>query len=298
MYSTVSPPKRTSYFIYILLPSPKVHPIASSDPVIEPMLQTIPDPFDSYGPPPAEDQIFTILPPLSVIANAPSSSPSPLTASTPELESSDGLPSGKNSWSSTGGFFPDAAAAWADVPSSPPGGSAPSSGATSPARSISPPNVTKASSPLTSINRRHSHPVSSSSFAHHSRKSESKLRSVLSVLEEAPHSRQNGETDEAHTRSMSADSGLSVSSSAKANGKAPDLGEVDAGVWGSSKPKLSDLDIPAGGGGGEDDTTPRNTVRASRTTPPIPSFEGTPYAERSRSPQSDDTAIPTTPIAS
>ncbi|KAK0453370.1 hypothetical protein EV421DRAFT_676449 [Armillaria borealis] len=30
----------------------------ASDPVIEPMLQTVPDPFDSYGPPQAEDQIL------------------------------------------------------------------------------------------------------------------------------------------------------------------------------------------------------------------------------------------------
>ncbi|KAK7695639.1 hypothetical protein QCA50_000275 [Cerrena zonata] len=51
----------------------------ASDPVIEPMLQSVPDPFDTYGPPPAEDKIFSILPPLSVMANAPSSSPSPLT---------------------------------------------------------------------------------------------------------------------------------------------------------------------------------------------------------------------------
>ncbi|TFK93920.1 hypothetical protein K466DRAFT_537223 [Polyporus arcularius HHB13444] len=270
----------------------------ASDPVIEPMLQTVPDPFDSYGPPPAEDQIFSILPPLSVIANAPSSSPSPLTASTPELESSDELPSGKNSWSSTGGFFPDTAAAWADVPSSPPGGSAPGSGAVSPVRSISPPNMPKASAAQTSINRRHSHPVSSSSYSHHARKSESKLRSVLSVLDEAPHIHPDGETEDAHPRSMSTDSGVSVSSSSTTNGKAPDLGGVDAGVWASLTPKSSDLDNPAGVGRGEDDTTPRNTLRASRTSPPIPSFEGTPYAGRSRSPQSDDTTVPSTPIAS
>ncbi|KAI0722953.1 hypothetical protein C8Q76DRAFT_793945 [Earliella scabrosa] len=267
----------------------------ASDPVIEPMLQTIPDPFDSYGPPPAEDQIFSILPPLSVIAN-PSSAPSPLTASTPELESSDGLPSSKNSWSSTGGFFPDTAAAWADVPSSPPAGSAPSSGATSPTRSISPPNVPKASSPLSSVNRRHSHPVASASFSHHTRKSESKLRSVLSVLDEGnttPRSRQNGDKDDGHTRSISTDSGAS---SASANGKAPDLGDVDASVWGNTKPRLPDLDIPPGSGG-EEDTTPRNTLRARTQSPPIPSFDDTPYAERSRSPQSDDTATISSPVA-
>lgn len=270
------------------------NPPCSSDPVIEPMLQTIPDPFDSYGPPPAEDQIFSILPPLSVIANS-SSAPSPLTASTPELESSDGLPSGKNSWSSAGGFFPDAAAAWADVPSSPPTGSPTDSGATSPARSISPSNVPKATSPLGG-SRRHSHPASTS-FAHHSRKSESKLRSVLSVLEEgsgAARSRQNGDADDSHARSVSADSGVSVSS---ANGKAPDLGGADASVWGGMSAQLAGLDVPSGSG--EEETTPRNTLRVRAQSPATPTFDGTPYAERSRSPQSDDTAtISSLPVAS
>lgn len=258
------------------------------------MLQTIPDPFDSYGPPQSENQIFSILPPLSVIANA-SSVPSPLTASTPELESSDGLPSTKNSWSSSGGFFPDTAAAWADVPSSPPAGSGPSSGTTSPARSISPTTVPKAVSSLASINRRHSHPVSSASFTHQSRKSESKLRSVLSVLEEGsstPRSRQNGDADDGHARSMSADSAVRVPTT---NGKAPDLGDVDAGVW--RKEHLPGLDIPSHGGGGED-TTPRNTLRATTQSPPIPSFDDPLFAERSRSPNSDDTATITSPGAS
>jgi hypothetical protein len=51
------------------------------------MLQTIPDPFDSYGPERPEDQIFSILPPLSILATpsgpasasagSPSASPTP-----------------------------------------------------------------------------------------------------------------------------------------------------------------------------------------------------------------------------
>lgn len=250
------------------------------------MLQTIPDPFDSYGPPPAEDQIFTILPPLSVIAN-PSSAPSPLSASTPELESSDGLPSSKNSWSSTGGFFPDTAAAWADVPSSPPHGSNPGSGATSPSRSASPPAAVRA----TALSKRHSHPAPSSSFTHQSRKSESKLRSVLAVLDEEAASTRgrqgaNGTNpgDSGHPRSVSAvETG--------ANGKAPDLGESGADIWASKLPT-----VPGESGGGMEDTTPRNTMRARTPTPGIPSFES-PFPERSRSPQSDDTAIPS-PVAS
>ncbi|KLO15651.1 hypothetical protein SCHPADRAFT_849174 [Schizopora paradoxa] len=38
----------------------------SSDPVLEPMLQAVPDPFDAYGPPKAENQIFSILAPLAI----------------------------------------------------------------------------------------------------------------------------------------------------------------------------------------------------------------------------------------
>jgi len=134
----------------------------ASDPVIEPMLQSIPDPFDSYGPPQAEDQIFSILPPLSIM-NAPSPSPSPLTV-TPERESTTSLPSGSKSWIPTngGGFFSESTSEWADVPS-------PSS---TPPRSVSPPIV----------NRKHSTP--SSAPTPHPRKSESKLRSVLAAIDE------------------------------------------------------------------------------------------------------------------
>ncbi|GAW01855.1 Protein IVY1 [Lentinula edodes] len=117
----------------------------ASDPVIEPMLQSVPDPFDSYGPPQSEDQIFSILPPLSIMPSAPSSTTTPLTR-TPELENMEGPPSASS-----------------NVPSSP--------------SSSSPRSV----SPTTPI-RRHSLPAST---GHSSRKAESKLRSVLSVIDEA-----------------------------------------------------------------------------------------------------------------
>ena len=42
---------------------------SSSDPVIEPMLQSIPDSFDPYGPPQVEDRIFSILQLLSINTN-------------------------------------------------------------------------------------------------------------------------------------------------------------------------------------------------------------------------------------
>ncbi|KAJ7591305.1 hypothetical protein C8J56DRAFT_559196 [Mycena floridula] len=134
----------------------------ASDPVIEPMLQFVPDPFDSYGPPPAEDQIFSILPPLSIMT-APSSTPSP-TIRNSDLESIDGLPSSSSrngSWTahSSNGRDPQASE-WPESPTS-----------TSPTtpRSFSPPSTLS----------RHSN--------HTLRKSDaSKLRSVLAVEGEPP----------------------------------------------------------------------------------------------------------------
>lgn len=125
------------------------------------MLQSVPDPFDSYGPPQAEDQIFTILPPLAVIANAPSPSPSPL-ANTPP--SSCSPPDVINhSWAPTSNFFSNSSSEWSDVSSTP----------------STPPRST---SPSATIKRRKSHPPLAT---HHSRKSDSKLRSVLAVIDES-----------------------------------------------------------------------------------------------------------------
>ncbi|KAG6378485.1 hypothetical protein JVT61DRAFT_12745 [Boletus reticuloceps] len=133
----------------------------SSDPILEPMLQSVPDPFDTYGPPQAEDQIFTILPPLAVIANAPSPSPSPLT-NTPPASSSppDTI---NHSWAPAGNFFSGSSSEWSDVSS---------------ASSISP----RSTSPSAALKRRQSHPPSTS---HPLRKSDSKLRSVLTVIDES-----------------------------------------------------------------------------------------------------------------
>lgn len=123
------------------------------------MLQSVPDPFDSYGPPQAEDQIFTILPPLAVIANAPSPSPSPL-ANTPPSSSSppDVL---NHSWVPTSNFFSNSSSEWNDV--------------------SSPSGSPRSASPSGAIKRRQSHPPSTS----HSRRSDSRLRSVLAVIDES-----------------------------------------------------------------------------------------------------------------
>ncbi|EMD41034.1 hypothetical protein CERSUDRAFT_111606 [Gelatoporia subvermispora B] len=259
----------------------------ASDPVIEPMLQCIPDPFDSYGPQPAEDQIFTILPPLSVIANAPSAAPSPLTASTPEL---DGSSDGKNSWTHTGGFFPEASAAWAEV-------SSPTTTLTSPVRSASPALTTSPpsgssptpalASPASTVTRRHSLPSASTSFAHQARKSESKLRSVLSVIDEG-RARHNGDTEETVTRSVSESASLR-SSSPTLNGRERHA-LPEQGMWNSFSFALGEGEH---GGGNSEDITPRNSAVIRSPSYSSPSSGSTPHAERSRSPhssQSDETA--------
>ncbi|KDR83357.1 hypothetical protein GALMADRAFT_55517 [Galerina marginata CBS 339.88] len=142
----------------------------ASDPIVEPMLQSVPDPFDSYGPPQAEDQIFSILAPLSIMTGATSSTASPLTSSTPERDPMDSLPSSAmnkiTSWlPGTNGTHSPESADWAKVPLPP----------ATPPRSTSPPVST--SPPSSGPNRRHSVPVVQ-------RKSESKLRSVLSAIQE------------------------------------------------------------------------------------------------------------------
>ncbi|KAL1676449.1 hypothetical protein EV122DRAFT_216242 [Schizophyllum commune] len=146
----------------------------ASDPVIEVMLQTVPDPFDAYGPPPAKDQIYSILPPLSIMGG-PTSSASTPTAQTPEVHS-NGLPAAASvlasmnpSWVpasvSNDDVYRSDTAEWAE--SLPP--------AFTPPRSTSPTSRSPPSSTSPTHARRHSIPP---------RKAESKLRSVLSVIDE------------------------------------------------------------------------------------------------------------------
>jgi hypothetical protein len=152
-----------------------------SDPVIEGMLASVPDPFDSSGPPQAEDQIFSILPPLSIMAPTPSGCASPL-AATPATEHQSMPPSRSrtNSWTpGVGGFFGEAPSTeWAEVHSattSPTAVQFPSvSPVGSPPRSPSPPTGKKGS-----------RKPGATPSGHQSRKSESKLRSVLTVIDES-----------------------------------------------------------------------------------------------------------------
>ncbi|KAF8204945.1 hypothetical protein BJ912DRAFT_1018192 [Pholiota molesta] len=128
----------------------------TSDPIIEPMLQS------------AEDQIFSILAPLSIMTGMSTTSSSPL-AGTPERDGIDSLPSATNkitSWlpSTDNVVYAPDPTGWASM----------SSPSHTPPRSVSPTTISPPNGSTTP--RRHSSPPL--------RKTESKLRSVLSVIEE------------------------------------------------------------------------------------------------------------------
>jgi len=135
----------------------------SSDPIIEPMLQSVPDPFDSYGPPQSEDQIFSILAPLSIMTQP--SSPSPATGTSMETATSTDKITSWLPKASNGDIFTHEATEWAGSPTS------------TPPRSVSP----------SASSRRHSNPPLAGQ-----RKAETKLRSALSIINES-HSQQNTE---------------------------------------------------------------------------------------------------------
>ncbi|KAG6833784.1 hypothetical protein H0H87_001216 [Tephrocybe sp. NHM501043] len=213
--------------------SPEAHFEYSSDPVIEQMLQSVPDPFDSYGPPQAEDQIFSILAPLSIMTLSQSSSPSPLTGSS-ELDVSDA--SDKiTSWLPTtthGTLYSSESTDWGGAHSP----------TISPPRSVSPPNHV--------ISRRHSSPSSVGQ-----RKAESKLRSVLSVIDETRMGT-NHENDRP-------DFSLRV---APINGTAPlpDTGQHEQSEWAST------YETSFGSSAAEEDaTTPRRSFSHTEL-PPLP----------------------------
>lgn len=153
--------KRTCLFVdnddAVYLPK-----IRSLDPIIEPMLQSVPDPFDSYGPPQSEDQIFSILAPLSIMANAQSSSTSSPSTVTPERGSIEPLPPSSNS----------KVASWLPIT-----GSSPASPTES---SEWVPTSPEGQSSLSTWTRRHLDPLPSPP-----RKAESKLRSILSSIDES-----------------------------------------------------------------------------------------------------------------
>lgn len=149
--------------------------------MIEPMLQSIPDPFDSYGPPKPEDQIFSILAPLSIF-NA-SASPSPR-AGTAEIDPVSNIASPNDiSWSSDHDDMDSAASQWADVhtPTSSPPLSAKSTATVTINHATSPPSSSRRASYPTSGNS----PLSPGRSSGGMRKADSKLRKSLSAIHEA-----------------------------------------------------------------------------------------------------------------
>ena len=257
------------------------------------MLQSVPDPFDSYGQQPSEDQIFSILPPLSIMAAA-SPSPSPL-SSTPQTEASDIFATGTTAWGPPpAALYTDTSTEWADATSPSP--------STSPTASASP----RSSSPSHRVHRPASPP--------NSRRTESKLRSVLAVIDEvrnrtlaiAPAT--NGGTNGSGNRNgigngIGTNSGASTStgtpSSLSSSGldapPAPDAASDvraarDARIssW-AAFPFASYASRP-----GSEETTPRGSTFFAPAVPPdpdpAPDVERERERGRGRSPQSDETA--------
>lgn len=209
------------------------------------MLQSIPDPFDSYGPPKSEDQIFSILPPLSIF-NAPSSSPSPQSATT-EIDPTPAFATGSMSWTNAHDVMEPSQSEWADVRT-------PTSSPPPSVKGVS--NIIRATSPTGSSHRSPSHTVASSSNSQHtsqSRKSESKLRKVLSVISESPYSSESSAG--ASNRPSSAET-IRVADT-EMNGQAGENLNGDA-VWGSHVVLGADLSA---------NEVPKND-KASTSSPP------------------------------
>ncbi|KXN87882.1 Protein IVY1 [Leucoagaricus sp. SymC.cos] len=208
----------------------------ASDPIIEPMLQSVPDPFDAYGPPQSEDQIFSILAPLSMTQQTPSSStPSPPTG-TPERDTSDSLPSSLGNTKVT-------SCAWADAhySSSPP---------STPPRSVSPPHTTH-------LSRRHSVP------SH--RKAESKLRSVLSVIDEGRSSRHEGSNIQNLNGTTPPLPPSQQTTSLDTTGGEPDSGHLSHNSW-----SFTYGQSPYEYGNNSNSSTPRNSTLFTSTVPTVP----------------------------
>ncbi|KAI9466747.1 hypothetical protein BJY52DRAFT_1141483 [Lactarius psammicola] len=243
----------------------------ASDPVIEPMLQSVPDPFDSYGQPHAEDQIFSILPPLSILA--PSSSPSPLMV-TPQTVTSDIFATGTTTsarWAhGNGTLYSDAASEWADV--------IPSSSSSSAAALLTTPTKAQSSSsssPSRRPNRSSSPPGSTS------RRAESKLRSVLSIIDEV----QPRQIDDAVPSGGTADSAAD-SDAAAMNGSGSPVVATPRDTT-TSWPGFPFGEYPRSS---SQDTTPRNSISGPES-PTLDTHASLDIQGR-RTPESDRTSLP------
>lgn len=105
-----------------------------NDPVLEQMLATIPDPFGSYGPPKHDGEIFSILPPISLLSSGANSIHNTSTeAPTNETSVTDAEPTPEDAKPSTG-------------PSS-------HASASASATSVLPPNIMSPSTPSKGLSR-------------------------------------------------------------------------------------------------------------------------------------------------
>ena len=153
------------------------------------MLHSIPDPFDSYGPPKPEDQIFSILTPLAIFSSSASPSPQTAPAEIDPSSSFSGSPTGV-SWANDQTHEDDDATYWA--------GSRTPTGSSPPPSAKSIPTVTGTrereraiSFPGASSSKRSSHPPhtppnkSPARSPPSAKRAESKLRKSLSSISEA-----------------------------------------------------------------------------------------------------------------
>ena len=252
------------------------------------MLQAVPDPFDCYGPPTTEDQIFSILPPLMTTSPGPNSM-----VSTPQLNPRDlGISPTRPSWMPTvaqigaGAYFTEANSAGADAPS--PVASPPKS-----------PPQRRSKSPQRERGAfgffRSSQPPASGGGA----KAESKLRSVLTAVDESHVRPRNGSNDSSEKDADSPDTptnpgmsgginGLTRSASDKL-GQTPGDGGGSVGSW-----NRGSLDTDNESEGGASPTTPRHSVvlLPTSTDPPSPTLKGH-DREASRTPTAEHVELPT-----
>ena len=221
------------------------------------MLQSIPDPFDSYGQTHSEDQIFSILPPLSILA--PAASPNPM-AVTPQTGTSDVFATGTSAgWAHGNGIlFSDSASEWADA--LPPASSSLLRSPTKPRSSSPPPRPVRTSSSPPGTNPR---------------RAESKLRSVLSVI------------DEAHPKQV--DNSLPFDAAATAATPATN------GPSGARDSGASWTNFPSGEGEHPKSDSQSTTPRHSISRPASPTEDANRAdAQRRQSPELDRTMLPVT----
>lgn len=266
--------------------------------MIEPMLQSIPDPFDSYGPPTTEDQIFSILPPLMT-----TTSPGPTSiASTPQLNTRDlGISPTRPSWMPTvsqiggGGYFAETTSAWAD-PSSPPRTLPITSPPNSPPQQRSN-SLQQKDGGAFGVFRRNSHPPASGGGT----KAESKLRNVLTTIGES-HTRQSNGSNKSEKDTGSPDTPTNPEISGGINGLTSSvsdkLGQTFGGSGGGGgrvgSRSHDSLDPGDKGGSETGPTTPRHSATFISTSSgsPSPTLRGHDRDEGG-TPTTEPVALPT-----